>query len=460
MKRILYIMFGMPSCYNSGIAFGTKLSDAGFDVHIACDKDISRQAHNAKLEFSYLSLEERYASHDPGSKKSRTSRFNKKYKNSGNRQASIEDSEIQTLIETLKPDSLIIDIECHLAIIASRKYKIPTAICTRQFDHRYHKFLPPLNSPLSCDQSRMNQCMIAIHWRLLWVSNALHRLKSHISSARLRPVNYRSFRIPDLLQIAEHHGIDLKDFTTTKDWYRPFTYHGLPILSLTAKELDFEGERRPGFHYLGPMIAKATTTFITSARDTDQIAQFLKMRDPHKNYLIYCSMGTWLKAKPQFLNAIYDVAYENPDFMFIIGLGGNQPEKALSKDYKNVCVVKSAPQTDLLKIADACILHGGIASINEAITQKVPMILCSTGTNDQNGNVSRLVYQKLALSLKLSELSGKLLYSNLITLLNNPDIKDRITYCEAHFSAYSTDQLKDTIDALTRGALEASPAPF
>ena len=51
-----------------------------------------------------------------------------------------------------------------------------------------------------------------------------------------------------------------------------------------------------------------------------------------------------------------------------------------------------APQLEVLDRAAIAITHGGMSTINEALHQGVPLIVCSAGQVDQNGCMVRLVH--------------------------------------------------------------------
>lgn len=466
MQNILYIMFGMPSCYNSGIEFGLRLKNIGYSVRIASDKNLADQMNKVNLDFHHLTLEQRFPS-------SKTSFFsliaaglNLLLKNippdsnrSSPRYASLNDKELDNLILEFKPDALIIDIECHLAVISSRKHNIPTALCSRMFDHRYHKLVPPLHSSLKPPNNRLQRLHIRWRWRLLWISNSYFRAKSYASKTRLRSVNHRSFLMPDLKAIADTHKVELEAITTKKDWFRPLTYRDFPILSMNARELDFKKEEREGYHYLGPMIGHSNHAFTISLDNQKIFNQFLIRHENLGKYFVYCAMGTWLKTNDSFVISVLELARLNPELSIVLALGGKSHKSAIENAPDNLCILDSAPQIECLSKADVCLLHGGIASINEAIFNEVPMILCSTGTNDQNGNVARCVHHKLALKFDINRLNPHKLNASIYSLLTDDALKKNLTIYRNTFQNYTQDNLLQTMESLSSNTLTASSKP-
>jgi len=366
-------MFGMPSCYNSGVEFCQKLTALGHNVSLVCDKNIGDKICNDNIKFYHLTLEERYPPIAISYKNVFQLFIDKHIRKRKNglselRRSSISDNELDDLIETLKPNAFLIDIECHMAVLATRKYNIPTAICTRLFDHRYHKNTPPLHSGLQPKSTYFSKLHVQLQWLNLWAINAYFRAKSYWSLSRLKPINYRAFRMPELKALAKYHGVRLNEITTTIDWFRPFTYHKFPILSMNAKELDYQYTRKPGFHYIGPMISNSNTTFTISATDQSAYESFIQRHQSRGKYLVYCAAGTWLKTNYKFKETIIDTARANPELSFVLSFGGMSETEDSIKNIDNLCVLSSAPQIECLKKADVCFIHGGIAKTIRTVT--------------------------------------------------------------------------------------------
>ena len=145
-------MYGMPSCYSSGFVFARRFVQSGVDIHIASDSDISKLAAKAGVKFfhldsishesnlnSWLSIKNKLKI---GNKVQRILKLIKAKLDF--RRKTIADTQIQQLVSSIKPDVLLIDIECHVAIISSTGTGVPTALCTRMFDHRPGGYCPPL----------------------------------------------------------------------------------------------------------------------------------------------------------------------------------------------------------------------------------------------------------------------------------------------------------------------------
>jgi len=445
----------MPSCYNSGIEICHRLAALGHKVSLVSDKNIGDRISNNSISFHHLTLEERYPPSPIGYKDAIGSLTNKHILNKSNvitdlRRSSITDRELNRLIENLKPSAFLIDIECHLAVLMTRQYNLPTAICSRLFDHRYHSDIPPLHSCLPLRKTHLGKAHINLQWLRLWATNAYIRSKSYWSRSRLQPINHRTSRMPDIKAVAKFHGVKLGKITTTFDWFRPFTYNAYPILSMNAEELDFQYTRKPGFHYVGPMIRTSNTTFTISSTDQSSYDSFIQRHQSRGKYLVYCATGTWLKTNYQFKKTIIDTAKANPELSFILSLGGQSETTNSIPDIDNLCVLSSAPQVECLKKADVCFIHGGIASINEAIFYQVPMILCSTGTNDQNGNVARMIHHDLAVYLDMNKLNPSTVREALYQQIMNKNLRNKLKRLNESFAKYSNQnsELKQFVDSL------------
>jgi len=434
--RVLYVMYGMPSCYNNGFAFARRFIEDGFDITVACDQEISALAQSAEVPYRHLKslsrtqTNQRYRAITQSRKPGRLGKLLSAYSIVRAclelRQQTVEDSEYLQLVEELEPDLLLIDIECHLAIIASSTLTIPTAICTRLFNHRPGGGVAPLHSNLLPAKQSGKKLRIAFQWWMLRVQSGAIALRQRFSKVCIMPIHYRSYTMPDIKAIARQYRVDLSSIASTAHWFRPVAYTHAPILSMTLGEIDFDRKPDQGFRYLGPMIGDRDYAFDLQPQSVRELDDFIDLAKQHKQPVIYCAMGTYAQSEPRFLAIMRSLAQLRKNYAFIISLGGREPIKNHQKIQDNALLLHAAPQIKCLSACNAAILHGGIASLQEALKHRVPVLCFSVGTNDQNGTTARWVNRKLATRFSRKDATANSLCTELDRVLEDSDLANRL----------------------------------
>lgn len=438
--HVLYVMYGMPSCYNNGLAFARKFMDDGITITVLCDQDISALAAVAGVPFchleslSFAQTRRRYLEITQSEKMGRSRkllnvlRILRECKKL--RKKTLEDDEYLQLVAKLNPDIILIDIECHLAIIASSTLSIPTAICTRLFNHRPGDGIAPLHSNLLPSKQFSKRLCIAAQWWKLRIHSGFIALRQSLSRQRIKPVHYRSFTMPDIKAIARQYQVDLKSIATTAQWFRPVTYTHVPIFSMTLGDLDFDRNTDSNFNYLGPMIGEHDYAFDLQSKNVSEIDNFVRKSKLKNQPIIYCAMGTYARSEPRFIELMRTIAQLRQGYAFIISLGGRESDEHYQSTCQtfpgNALLLSAAPQIKCLSQCDAAILHGGIASLQEALKFRVPVLCFSVGSNDQNGTTVRWVHRRLASRFSHAKTSADSLCLELDRLLTDTELANRL----------------------------------
>ncbi len=433
--RVLYVMYGMPSCYNNGLAFARRFLDDDVAITVACDQDVSALAAAAKVPFrhlkslSYAQTTRRYLDITQSKKTNRIRNLLSSYRVVRDckklRQRTLEDDELLQLIAELNPDVLLIDIECHLAIIASSTLSKPTALCTRLFNHRPGDNVAPLHSDLLPSKQFAKRLLIAAQWWKLRVQSTVIAARQRFSKRRIMPIHYRSYSMPDIKAMANRYKVDLWSIATRTHWFRPVAYTHAPILSMTLSELDFDRREDHSFKYLGPMIGEQDYTFDFQTESIEKIDRFIDTAKHDGRKIIYCAMGTYAQSQTRFVEIVETLVRLKKDYAFIISLGGRGSVDARHQIPDNALLLDAAPQLKCLANSDAAILHGGIASLHEALKFCVPVLCFSVGSNDQNGTATRWVYRKLAIRFSAASISAVSLGLKLDQLLDDAEIANQ-----------------------------------
>jgi zeaxanthin glucosyltransferase len=199
----------------------------------------------------------------------------------------------------------------------------------------------------------------------------------------------------------------------TNKAFKP-TFKNVDEWFLIPKELDFEEQiLLPWQRYIGPTVETNRKESI----DTIYLDFIAKQKNKLGSKLIYCSLGTVLKAHilhrkngvDTFFNNIIEIAFEHPNLYFLVALDKEMQVKFESKS-KNLLFVNYAPQMDILKKADVFMTHAGPGSVFEAVFCATPMILFPLNDKwDQNGTAARIVHHGIGIKSDLEDTKTQIL---------------------------------------------------
>lgn len=400
--RILHIAHGLGSYNNSLKELARRLCLADFELCVASHEDLSAALDGLDVRFEHLQedriiadrrLQEMDALQSSGPLKRwaqlvKISRFH--------RQNSIALTEVADLVTEWKPDLLLIDMECHVAIIQTRKLGIPTVLCSRWFSVFKSGLVPPMHTLLAPPENFFESLRVRWAWTRLMLHKWRLDLQQRCSRGRFRPIRYESNARSELQAIADSNGLSLSEIADPAHWLIPHVYRDIPVMSLTAQELEFEQADDPRMHYVGSMVCADKHYERSTASDAFQ--QFVKRRKNIGNPMIYCSYSTFWNTGSRNIQPLLDLFTRRQDLDVVIGLGGKTQTMATDEVPDNILVMDFAPQLEVLDNAAVAITHGGISTINEALHKGVPLIVCSAGHVDQNGCMARLVHHHVGLA--------------------------------------------------------------
>lgn len=296
------------------------------------------------------------------------------------RRASIRCDELEAVIERTDPVAVLVDLEFHLAGLAARGSGRPAALVSGLMALWETPTTPPLHTPLGPGDPEA----VAAAWRTCRHEAARYRRRQWCSpsgvATLLRPFRSMTNNAPDIAAFARHREMRLGAVTDGDRWVRPFLVSGLPLFVWNSAAMDFPHEPPADVRYLGPMVpARATPV----SRRTDGRTG------------VYVSTGSYWSGGSGLLGRVIAAAGRRPDWDVVVGLGDRYDRAGFGDVPDNVELIDWAPQRELLEWADVAILHGGITSIVEATLAGTPMVCFSTGTNDQDGHVARVVHHGL-----------------------------------------------------------------
>ena len=435
MPRIVYITNAMASTLNSSYEISRRLTDSGHEVIYVSHADIKEQVCQYGYRFVQLiedqkilrEFQERIGAtskHNFMTSVVRRLRLGREYF-----QRSAQQREIEQTIESLSPDFLLIDIECHFAILACSQLGIPMALPIVWHNIYRNWGVPPLHSRRIYSPEFLSRLRSCIDWIYLLASRRLSHFFLPPRTAILRrlfqPIRYDGNIRFELQEVAKARGIKLSKFTDWSQWLRPHLYPELDILCLNASEFDFPCQPSERVRYVGPAVFEQRNEVIDN-REAASWEAFRVEAIESGNKIVYCTLGTFWSANERFLQKLIAVFTQQTNWSLVLGLGGKLDPKALGSMPKNVLAMNFAPQIEVLRSASAAISHGGITSINECLFFEVPILCCSTGHVDQDGCSARVQYHGLGIQVDMNKATTEDLKLRLEQVLNNEEIRTNV----------------------------------
>jgi zeaxanthin glucosyltransferase len=200
-------------------------------------------------------------------------------------------------------------------------------------------------------------------------------------------------------------------------------------LVVCPRELDFDQHPlNPNVHHIGPSIRKSA-----GGRDIHALYDI-----PGDKKIIYGSMGSQPVRHGDVCNVFFGNMInvmrldEFQDCHLILSIGPEFDKDRLGELPANVTVAKWTPQLDILKVAAAAVIHGGLGSVKECIYYGVPMIVFPLGY-DQPLNARRVAQHRLGIAGDITTVSEKDIQCYFYEVLTNEEIRKNIQAMQTVF---------------------------
>jgi MGT family glycosyltransferase len=108
----------------------------------------------------------------------------------------------------------------------------------------------------------------------------------------------------------------------------------------------------------------------------------------------------------------------------VLSVGKNLDPSELEPLPANTIVVRSAPQTELLKRAELCITHAGLNTTLESLAEGVPMVAIPIGY-EQPGVACRIAFHGVGEFVELGDLTARRLTELIAKVKSNPSYRDK-----------------------------------
>lgn len=289
-----------------------------------------------------------------------------------------------------QPDLVIIDIELHEHIMALYSVDYNLLLLSQWFSTWDGKGLPPIQSDIIPGKGFEGS---DLGMKLSWMK--IRRNRWFIFFKKKLNTVYTDRR-SILQKYAKEVGFPRK-FIRKNYWPGPFSYEGLPVISITAESLEFDHDVRAGLKYVGPMVYEQRKEETLDDVIENRLEAIFTERANSSKRLIYCSVSTFSQGDTAFLKRVVAAVKGRKNWELIISLGGKLETEDLGELPDNVHAFKRVPQLRVLKAADLSINHGGIHTINESLHFRTPMLVYSGKRSDQNGCAARIHYHSVGL---------------------------------------------------------------
>lgn len=425
LSRILHVAHGIPSYHNGLIELADRLRRTGIELVVASHNDLTAVLQPHGHEFIQLTADseldhKRKEAMAPCNAQLLPGRFISQYRVSRRyRQQSLQTTEIHQLVERLQPDLLLMDMECHKAIIQAHTIALPMVLLSRWYSVFRHGNNPPMHTLMQPATTLPEALRIRWSWTKLRLFKSRLSIMQGFSRRRFRCVTYDSNARPDLTALAKSSGLSIREISDTSHWLIPHIYTHLPVMSLTIKALEFTSAQDPRMHYVGAMVGAQDTSHPRYQDGIRRLQHFNDKRASRQNPLIYCSLSTFWITQQDIIKRVIDLFIQRPDWDLVIGLGGRQSVDNWTQLPDNILLLDYAPQLEILKQADVAITHGGVSTINEAMINGTPVIVCSSGHVDQNGCTARVAYHEVGRCCQPGPLDIKELEGHIHSILED-----------------------------------------
>lgn len=414
--KIALIISGLRGLFYASLEVAKRLNDRGCEVVFASTSDLEERLKPYGYDFVRLP-----SMHLP---RVLTEDFHLQF---------------QDAINSLNADSYIIDTECPVYVIAAKSLKKETFILNHFLPIPTRPDLPIPNLDIIPGEGFYgNQVMVPLSW--------MKKRLSHFGRATLDKIkNKGADRRSLLIRLARKMGLRKKDYLFSKTLLPgPYLYFAdVPMLHITAEDLDFSHGLRQEEHYVGPMVFLDRKDS-SNKEDEDQLEGIIKETKSSEKKLVYCALSSLKAVQESFVSTLIEGLKDTPNLQVIIGLGGKtkRPENEIPENFHFFNWVNPLK---VLPHADAAIITAGFHTIHECLYFKVPVLSFSFSTTDQNGFQARIRAKKLGINGDFQSETPESLKHKVDELLNSNEFEAPLKLMSVHIKAYKKNQVLENL---------------
>jgi MGT family glycosyltransferase len=165
--------------------------------------------------------------------------------------------------------------------------------------------------------------------------------------------------------------------------------------------------------------------------------------------VVYATMGTVVNSTPGVFATILEALRDEP-IDIVVTVGRDQDPAELGPQPDNVYIERYIPQTLILPLCDAAVIHGGFNTTMAVLYHGLPALFIPVFA-DQPANAEKCVQIGVAESIPFRELSVEKVRSAVRTLLKEPHYREKALLLQKEMHALPRlDVAVDLLTALTK----------
>ena len=424
MAHIAIAITGLSGILHSSFEMVSKLEAEGHQVTYLCPLDIGERVE--RLGFTFVKIPEinfrlsgmDYKEENPSWLTKAKYHFKNNRTNYEKGKELLNLNEYRAIMKSLHPEFVLGEIEMHELILTALSLKIPVTLFSQWFPDSSTTLLPSIRSTIIPGKGLSGTTIGILSTR------AYLRLRFR-TKLLIDNLNFNNYRRIFLKKYAKEVGLDVNELYLNN--FPPlFTFRKLPIVGVVMKDLDFFHRPDKNFSYAWPMVYIARDGKGIAPQSTSRIDDVLTLKKELSKKLIYCSLGTFVKADTTFLKKVIKAFENEPNWILILSSKNEIFEQGTEPKAENVFLFKTVPQLRVLQYADCCINHGGINTIHECIHFSVPMLIYSAKKYDQNGCSARVAFHGLGISSDKDKDDIETIRQNIYRVLNEEKYRNKI----------------------------------
>jgi len=443
MAHILCMTSGLTGIVNASLEVVRRLEAAGHQVTYACPWDrtkdvVERQGIRyrrlAPVDFDPAPLPQRADGRYISVFRAWATAAERRQRGL----AALRMDEFTQALKSLRPDLILADQELSEHILTAVSLDYPVALLSPFFAFWRTPELPPVNCGLTGASSRIE---IELAWTKLRGKRTIERLWARL---RTGATDRRSI----LCAYAAQIGYPTNNLQLTS-WLPPFTFADLPLLQMTASELELPHDPPDHVRFVGPMVAADRREPELVSADEARLDRIVDDAKRARKPILYCSLSSKDPGDRSFVERLALAVSARPEWELIIALGGQIDASAVEASGSNVHAFGWLPQLRVLQHADCSINHGGIHSIHECLHFGVPMLVYSGGRYDQPGAAARVGFHGIGLVGDKDRAGPAEMCRDLQRVLGDPRIRARLNEMQRSIAAYRTEQrLEQAVESI------------
>jgi len=397
MARVFCVTADLPGIVGSTTEISRRLSVAGHEVTYCSFEGVRAVAERQGIRFEALEPDEVRKFRNDDARRGALGRLLSIGERRDAGAASLGVDGFADLLHDRCPDLLLIDGELHPHIIVALSAAIPLAVLNSFASIWRVDGLPPAHRRAIPGRGWSGSAagMSAMWAQLRW------RKRARVTGQWVRDLACDPCSL--YRQLARRFGVDLRHYADFDQWLMPFTYAGVPALSLHAQEFEFPHQPPPHVTYVGPMVAAAGSIRSVEAATREKLSELYDWRRADAQHrLIYAGFGSFFTAEKSVVERLAEAVASHPNWRLVVSLGGRDADLG-SRFSERAAVFDWVPQSELLHHADAAVTHGGINTLDECVLNGVPVLVYCGGETDMAGNTSRVVYHGLGIAGKATD---------------------------------------------------------